>query len=312
MTFSIRILGSSSALPTSHRFSPAHLLNANEHFFLIDCGEGTQIQLRRYRVNLSKLNHIFISHIHGDHVFGIFGLLSSFSLLGKETPVHIYGPDLLEDMLLDHLKYFQSELSFELMIHKINCRRSAIIYQNEQIEVRSIPLTHRVPTCGFLFTEKTQDRNIRKEMVERYQIPVKEIARIKNGSHHTTGDGTVIPNTTLTLPPFQQRSYAYCSDTEFSESLVSYVRNVDILFHESTFADEDRKLAKTTGHSTTTQAAEIAKSAGAGKLLIGHFSSRYKDVQVLEKQARTIFPETIAVNDGDLFEIEQVRMPENS
>lgn len=246
--------------------------------------------------------------MHGDHVFGIFGLLSSFSLLGRENKLHIYGPEYLEDMLLDHLKYFRSDLTYELAIHKFSCHHSANIYSDKHVEVFTIPLEHRTPACGFLFREQGQERNIRKEMIEKYMIPVSDIVRIKQGADYYTDKGQLIKNSELTLPPFRQRSYAYCSDTIYTESIVTYIQGVDILFHEATFSSEDSKMAEATSHSTASQAAEIARKAGAGKLLIGHYSSRYKDIQLLEKQAREIFQETYAVQDGDLYEVPQERI----
>lgn len=250
--------------------------------------------------------------MHGDHVFGIFGLLSSFSLLGRENKLHIYGPDFLEDLLLDHLKYFRSDLTYELAIHKYNCRHSAKVYSDQHVEVITIPLEHRVPTCGFLFREQEQERNIRKEMIGKYNIPVREIIKIKQGAGFIADNGQVIPNKELTMPPFRRRSYAYCSDTIYTESIVEYVKGVDLLFHEATFSSQDSKMAEDTSHSTASQAAEIARKAGAGKLLIGHYSSRYKDVNILEEQARAIFPETYAVNDGDLYEVVQERLSDDN
>ena len=307
MSFSVRILGSSSALPTSERSSPAHLLNANEHFFLIDCGEGTQIQLRKFRIRFGKINHVFISHLHGDHVFGLFGFISSLNLMGRERPLHIYGPDLLEDLLLDHLKYFQSELGFDVLVHKINASRSAAIFQDDRMTVRTIPLKHRIPACGFLFREKPGEYNILKDKVLQYNIPISDIIRIKKGEDYFDKDGTRIPNEQLTIPPFRQRSYAYCSDTAYDDAIISHIQGVDMLFHETTFSAEDEKLAESTTHTTSIQAAEIARKAGVKKLLIGHFSTRYKDVKLLEEEARKIFPDTFAVNDGEVYEVKQER-----
>lgn len=298
------ILGSSSALPTSERFPTAHLLNANERFFLIDCGEGTQMQLRRYRIRLGKINHIFISHIHGDHTFGLFGLISSFSLLGREETLHIYGPEPLEEMLLEHLKYFGKDPGFDLAFHRIQCRRSARIYEDRNVEVHSLPLIHRVPCCGFLFREKPRDRNIIKEKITEYNIPVRQIVAIKQGADLILPDGKVIANAELTLPPRAPRSYAYISDSRPNDELLPLIRNVDILFHEATFLHEHEKLAYETFHSTSFQAADIAKKAAAGRLLIGHFSSRYKKLEEFETEAREIFPDTFAVNDGDVFEVD--------
>jgi ribonuclease Z len=283
------------------------LLNANEHFFLIDCGEGTQIQLRKFRIRFGKINHIFITHLHGDHVFGLFGLISSLNLMGRERSLHIYGPDLLEDLLLDHLKYFQGDLGFGVMVHKINARRSATIFQDDRITVQTIPLTHRVPACGFLFREKPGEYNILKDKVLQYNIPVKDIIKIKKGEDYIDKDGVRIPNEQLTIPPYRQRSYAYCSDTAYDEAIVRHIRGVDILFHEATFSVEDAGLAESTTHATSIQAAEIARKAGVKKLLLGHFSTRYKDIKLLEEEARNIFPDTFAVNDGEVYEVKRER-----
>ena len=307
MSFSVTILGSSSALPTSERFPTAHLLNANERFFLIDCGEGTQIQLRKYRIRFGKINHIFISHLHGDHIFGLFGLISSFNLVGRTATLHIFGPDQIEELIFDHLKFFQNDLSFEIAVHKFQHHRPATILKDTNVEVITIPLKHRVPTCGFLFREIQVPRNIKKEMVEKYSIPIRDIVKIKEGKDYKTSDGKTIPNSELTLPPFRTRSYAYCSDTAYSEDVIEIVKHVDILYHETTFLNKDKDLAAETLHSTSREAAEIASKAEVRKLLIGHFSSRYKSYDTFEKEAQEVFPETTAVNDGDVFSVSRSR-----
>ena len=304
MLFRVTILGSSSALPTSERFPTAHLLNVNERFFLIDCGEGTQMQLRKYRIRLGKIHHIFISHLHGDHIFGIFGLISSFSLLGRKEPLHVFGPEGLEEMILGHLKFFQNDLGFEIYFHRIQCRRPALIYEDKNISVLSLPMVHRIPTCGFLFKEQARERNILKEKINEFKIPVKDIVKIKQGADFILPDGSIIPNAVLTQAPQAPRSYAYCSDTRMNKELIPFLKAVNLLYHEATFAQEDASLAHETFHSTAQQAAEMAVEAKAGKLIIGHFSSRYKDLSVLETEAREIFPDTTAVNDGDRFEID--------
>jgi len=304
VSFGVTILGSSSALPTSDRFPTAHLLNANERFFLIDCGEGTQMQLRKFRKRLGKIHHIFISHLHGDHTFGLFGLISTFNLLGREEPLHIYGPDLLEEMLLDHFKFFPGEIGYNLAFHRIQCRRSALIYEDRNIEVLSLPLIHRVPTCGFLFREKARQRNILKEKITEYNIPLKQITDIKNGADLVLKNGKVILNSELTLPASRPRSYAYCSDTRPQPAILPLIKGVDILYHEATFLHDDAKLAHNTFHTTSRQAAEIAKKAEAHMLLIGHFSSRYKHLSEFESEAKEVFPNTVAVNDGDVFEVD--------
>ena len=262
------------------------------------------MQLRKYRIRLGKIHHIFISHLHGDHIFGIFGLLSSFSLLGREEPLHVFGPEGLEEMVLDHLKFFHNDLGFELYFHRIQCRRPALVYEDKQISVHSLPMIHRIPTCGFLFREQPRERNIIKMKIEEYNIPVKEVIKIKQGADFILPDGDIIPNAELTLQPAPPRSYAYCSDTRPNEKNTSMLQGVDMLYHEATFAQEDAALAHETYHSTARQAAALASGAGVKKLLIGHFSSRYKDVLVLENEAREIFPETFAVKDGDRFGVD--------
>ena len=262
------------------------------------------MQLRKYRIRLGKIHHIFISHLHGDHVFGIFGLLSTFSLLGRKEPLHFFGPAGLEEMVLDHLKFFQNDLGYELYFHRIQCRRPTLIYEDKHISVHSLPMIHRIPTCGFLFREQARERNILKEKIHEYNIPVKDIVKIKQGADFIMPDGTSIPNSVLSLPPPAPRSYAYCSDTRPNKDNIPLLKGVDLLYHEATFAQEDTSLAHETYHSTARQAAEMAVGAGIGRLLIGHFSSRYKNLSLLESEAREIFPDTSVVNDGDRFEVD--------
>jgi ribonuclease Z len=306
--FTLTILGSSSALPTSKRFPPAHLLNVNERFFLIDCGEGTQIQLRRYKFRFGKVNHIFISHIHGDHLFGLFGLLSSFQLMGRDKDLHLYAPGELRDIVGFYEKHFSHEHKFRIIVHPLGYRRKKLIYTDDWLEVYSIPLKHRIPACGFLFRELPQELNIIKESIDRYKPSLEQIVAIKRGMDLVCADGTVVPSSELTYPPWKTRSYAYLSDTAYNPSMAKTLENPDLLFHESTFSHADESLALQTYHSTSVQAAKLAKMAGAGKLLLGHFSSRYKEVEFLAGEAREFFPETYIVNDGDVFQVERVRM----
>jgi len=294
-------------MPTTKRFPTAHLLNVNERFFLIDCGEGTQIQLRRYKLGFAKINRIFISHIHGDHVFGLFGLLSSFQLLGRKHEIHIHGPGEIMEVVKFYEKYFGTEQSYRIKVHPLGYTRKMLIFEDERIEVFSFPLKHRVPTCGFLFQEKFPELNLKKEAIDKYKPGIENIRKIKTGSDLHLPDGTVIPNSELTLPPWKPRSYAYCSDTSFDPQIAEYVKGVDLLYHEATFSSDDQELAGITGHSSTVQAAEIALASGAQKLLIGHFSSRYKSPEKLMNEAKEIFANTHAVNDGDIFEVERKR-----
>ncbi|MFP4022975.1 MAG: ribonuclease Z [Thiohalospira sp.] len=307
MTFELTILGSSSAVPTSKRNLTAHVLNAHERFFLIDCGEGTQLQLRRNKIRFGKINHIFISHLHGDHIFGLFGLISTFSLLNRQTDLHIYAHCELEKILNQHIEYFERTLPFKIIYHFLNSKKNEIIYEDKKITVETIPLKHRIPTCGFLFKEKPHLRNLQKNAVQKYNIPIREIQKIKEGAGLTLADGSIIPNAELTLPPYKQRSYAYCTDTAYSEKIVPILKNVDLLFHEATFTEQLKSQAKKTFHSTAKQAATIAQKANAKKLIIGHFSARYKDVTPLIQEAQKIFVPTYSAEDGERYAVELER-----
>ncbi|MCF6241876.1 MAG: ribonuclease Z [Bacteroidales bacterium] len=309
MTFSVTILGSSSALPTSKRFPTAHLFNSNERFFLIDCGEGTQIQLRKFHLRFGKINHIFISHLHGDHYFGLYGLISTFSLMGRKIPLHIYAHSELEKLL--NCQFADNNLGFNILFHTIPKEKSLVLYEDKNITVSTFPLKHRLPANGFLFKEKQKPLNIRKEMIQKFQLGLKEIHSIKSGEDFQTKDNQIIPNIDLTLPPYKRRAYAFCSDTAYYPDIVKYIKNVDILYHEATFAEDNKDIAMETGHSTAKQAAQIAKLAGVGKLLIGHFSSRYKNVKILETEAKEIFKSSEAVTEGKEYKIDLVREKRN-
>jgi ribonuclease Z len=298
-------------MPTTKRFPTAHLLNVNERFFLIDCGEGTQIQLRRFKLGFAKINRIFISHIHGDHVFGLFGLLSSFQLLGRKNELHIHGPGEIREVVQFYEKYFGSEQSYRIKVHPLGYTRNMLLFEDERMEVFSFPLKHRVPACGFLFREKQSELNLKKEAIDKYKPGIENIHKIKKGEDLILPDGTIVPNETLTLAPWKTRSYAYCSDTSYDPELSTILKDVDLLYHEATFAREDEELAGITGHSSSAQAAKIALASNAGKLLIGHFSSRYKSSDILENEAREVFPNTFAVNDGDEFVVEHIRKNPN-
>jgi len=299
----VTILGSSSALPTSGRYPSAHVLTAHERLFLIDCGEGTQMQLRKTKSRFSKINHIFITHLHGDHVFGLYGLLSTFSLMDRKTPLHLYAPAKYEALLKSHLSDFDINLSFEIDFIPLSGKDPVQILDDKYLTVTAFPLQHRIPAFGFLFTEKISDRNIIKECIEKYRIPVVRIPAIKKGEDFITEDGTLIKNQNLTLPPPKPLSYAYCSDTKYFKRLASFVSGVTLLYHEATFDTTKSDLAKMTGHSTTTDAAKTALDAKAGALIIGHFSARYKDINPLVEEARTIFPETYPAIDGQTYEV---------
>ncbi len=307
MSFSLTVLGSSSAIPTTKRFPTAHVLKVHERFFLIDCGEGTQMQLRRFSINMSKINHIFISHQHGDHVFGLYGLFSSYNLMSRKTDLHVYAHRDFQ-VTLDHFRnHFGTDLSYQILFHPFIADKPYQIFNDKHMTVDTLPLRHSVPVVGFIFREKPKPLNIRKDVIGLYDLGIRDIRRIKEGHDHLTPDGRTIPNRDLTLPPFRPRSYAFCTDTSYFPRLVNNLRNIDLLYFEATFSDQERKLAKVTGHSTSVQAAQLAKKAGVGKLIIGHFSSRYRSVNSLLREAREIFPETYTAEDGDTHIVTMVQ-----
>jgi len=306
VSFELTILGSSSALPTIHRFPTAHLLKADERFFLIDCGEGAQMRLKKHGLNLARIHHIFISHLHGDHVFGLFGLLSSLGMMGRKVPLNLYGPQALSGLMDYHGRIFVP-LPFELVI-KSPTKTEAFIHESDKLTVTAIPLKHRTQTFGYLFREKAKPLNVIKKQIESLGLGVADVVKLKRGEDYLTESGELIPNDRLTLPPYHRRSYAYLSDTAYDPDLAEKVAGVDLLFHEATFAEKDKKLAAQTLHSTAAQAATLARKAGVKKLLIGHFSTRYKDPIVLEEEAREIFKATVGVNDGDLYSIPLKRL----
>ncbi len=307
MTFELTILGSSSAVPTSRRNLTAHVINIHERFFLIDCGEGTQIQLRKNKIRFGKIDNIFISHLHGDHIFGLYGLISTFNLLNRKKDLHIYAHPELETILNKHIEYFERAISYNIVYHHINPKLNEIIYDDDNLIVETIPLKHRIPTCGFLFKEKPHLCNLKKDVVTVYNIPIHKIKSIQEGADFINEEGEVIPNARITLSPYKSRSYAYCTDTMYSEKIIPIIEKVDLLFHEATLAKNMKKQAKLTFHSTSEDAASIAKKANVGKLIIGHFSARYKDVQPLVDEAREVFSNTYSAEDGEKHVIELTR-----
>lgn len=296
--FEVNILGCGSALPTTRHYSSSQVVNIREKLFMIDCGEGAQLQLRRSKLKFTRLNHIFISHLHGDHCFGLMGLISTFGLLGRTATLHIYAHEDLEKLLAPQLEYFCKGMTYEVAFHSINPNKAEVIYDDRSVSVTTIPLKHRIPTCGFLFQEKQTPNHIIRDMVDFYRVPVFELNRIKNGEDYVTPDGTVVPNHRLTTPSDPPRSYAYCSDTAYLKSIVPQIKGVDLLFHEGTFAQCDAARAKETYHTTAAQAAEIALEAEAKQLVIGHFSARYEDESILLKEAQAVFPNTLLAKEN--------------
>lgn len=301
--FEVHILGCGSALPTTRHQATSQVLNIREKLFMIDCGEGTQVQLRRSRLRFSRLNHIFISHLHGDHCFGLIGLISTYAMLERTAQLHIHAHADLQKLLAPQLDYFCKGMTFEVVFHPFNPGEQTVIYEDRSVSVETIPLRHRLPTCGFLFREKPTSRHIRREMIDFYQIPLCMINRIKSGEDYLLDDGTCIPCDRLTLPADPPRSYAYCSDTAYLPRIVDQVRGVDLLFHEATFASSEAVRARQTCHSTAEQAASIARDAQVKKLLIGHFSARYETEDVLLQEAKTVFPDTLLASENLKIEL---------
>jgi len=302
MMFSVTILGSGAAVPASNRYPAAQAVQVDERVYLMDCAEGTQMQLRRYKVKMQQIKGMFISHLHGDHVFGLPGLLSSFSMLEREDPLDIFGPPFLKEWFEGQLKYF-SPLNFPVYFHTLTAKEPELIYDDKRTTVTCFPLKHRIPTWGFLFREKEKLLNIRKDMIDFYSIPLRDIPNIKAGADFDTEDGKVIPNAQLTHPPVKPRSYAYCSDTVYMDDLWQVVKNVDLLYHEATYCNYQQERAKETFHSTAEKAAKVALAANVGKLIIGHFSSRYKNISSLVNEAKKVFPNTEAAEDGSEFRV---------
>lgn len=308
MKFELTILGSGSSVPTSNRNSAAQVLNVLERYFLIDCAEGTQHQLRRFRVPYNKISHIFISHLHGDHFFGLMGLLSTLSLQGRRGEMHIYADRRLQEILECQLKIMNSRFMFPVIFHALT-RQEEIIFEDRVVSVTSFPLKHHyeAPVCGFLFREKERERTIRKDMATAWNVPVAFMQYLKQGADFITPDGEIVSNARLTVAPPPSRSYAYMTDTLYRERFAAYVEGVDLLYHEATYSREDEALAKEGCHSTSEQAACIARLAGAKKLLLGHFSARYTDLSGLLGEARAIFPDTFICSDGEVYEVPRIK-----
>ncbi len=291
MPFQLTILGSNSAVPANGRFTTAQVLQVKNKLYLIDCGEGTQTRLGDYNISRrERIEQIFISHLHGDHIFGLPGLLTSFSLNNRKAPLRIYSPAGLQEMIEAILKYSYSHLSYDLKFVVVPTDKSVQIFDNKDITVTTIPLNHRIPTTGYLFKEKEKVRNIRPEKIEEYSIHYSKIDAIKNGGDFTTEDEKVIPHKELTIAPPPPRSFAFCSDTTYQESIVPIIKGVDLLYHETTYMEDAKESAAKYGHSTAKEAATIAKMAGVGKLICGHYSSRYGDLTPLEEEAKSVFP----------------------
>ena len=303
MSFNITILGCGSALPTVLRNQAGQIVHINEREYLVDCGEGSQLMMRKLKKRLQKINQVFISHLHGDHYLGLYGYLSSLHLLGREKQMTIYGPPGLREIFEVHSKHSGSVMKFPLEFIELQDQYTECIYEDKSIQVFNLPLKHKIFCNGFLFKEKKKARKMIKEKIAEYNIPLKKIKGIKEGESFIDDKGNTIPNAELTENPPKPRSYAYCSDTAFIPALSEALKGVDVIFHESTFMEADLERAVETKHSTAKQAAEIAKRAGAGKLLLGHFSARYTELDELLEEARSVFENSVLTEDGMTFEI---------
>lgn len=301
--FRVHILGCGSALPTLKHHSSSQVIEIRDKLFMVDCGEGTQMQLRRSRLRFTKINTIFISHLHGDHCFGLIGLISTFGLLGRTAPLHVYAPKEMEEILSMQIDFFCTALGYDVVFHGVETTEEKVIYEDRSLTVTTIPLLHRKPCCGFLFKEKQMLPHIRREVFDAYGVPLSQVNNIKNGQDWITEEGDVIPNKLLTKPSEPARSYAYCSDTKYMPELYKCIKDVDLLYHESTYMDEDSDKAILYNHSTAKEAAMVAKAADAKKLILGHFSARYEDEQLLLDEAKGVFENTFLANEMVVFDV---------
>ena len=299
----LTILGCYAATPRTITNPTSQLLEIKNRMFLIDCGEGTQVQLRKNKIKFSKINQVFISHLHGDHFFGLIGLISTFSLLGRTTDLHIYGPKGIKEIILLQLRLSNSWTNYGLYFHELESEESETIFEDEKVMVTTIPLKHRVYTNGFLFQEKVGERKLNMDAVMNYEIESCYYQKIKNGKDIALEDGRTIPNSELTFDPIEPKSYAFCSDTVYHEAILPIIENVDVLYHESTFLESEESLAQKTLHSTAKEAARIALKANVKQLILGHYSTRYDSISLFKEEAETIFSEVVLAEDGKTFEL---------
>ena len=298
----LTILGCYAATPRTMTNPTSQVLEIRNRIFLIDCGEGTQVQLRKHKIKFSSINHIFISHLHGDHCYGLIGLVSTFMLLNRVNDLHIYGPKGIKELILLQLKLSNSYTSYGLFFHELESKESEIIFEDDKVIVKTIPLKHRVYTNGFHFQEKIRERKLNVEAVQKYKIETCYYQNIKNGKDITLDNGEIIQNDKLTFDPILPKSYAFCSDTIYDEAIIVHIKNVDILYHESTFLESEAHLSGKTMHSTAKQAANIALKANAKQLILGHYSTRYENIEMFKTEAETIFENILLADDGKNFE----------
>ena len=298
----LTILGCYAATPRTFTNPTSQILEIKNRLFLIDCGEGTQVQLRKNKIKFSKINHIFISHLHGDHFFGLIGLVSTFSLLGRTTYLHIHGPKGIKEIITMQLRLSNSWTHFDLFFHELQSKESEIVFEDDKVIIKTIPLHHRVYTNGFLFQEKVGERKLNVDAVQNYEIESCYYQKIKNGKDITLEDGRVIENEKLSFDPIPAKSYAFCSDTAYHEAVIPIIINADILYHEATFLQSEENLALKTLHSTAKEAATIALKSNVKQLILGHYSTRYENIEMFKQEAETIFSEVLLADDGKIFE----------
>ena len=307
MNFTVKILGTASALPTTHRFPSAQVVDVRGRLFMIDCGEGAQIQLRKAKVSFLNIEHICLRHIHGDHIFGIFGLLSTMGLLARKGPLNIFAPAGFAPILEFFKSQFGEGLLFDIHFIPLEMKEPEVVYENRKTELLAFPLNHRVDTYGFIIREKMPQRNVRKEAISQYDLSLTDIGTLKRGEDivrvSDSGEPQVIKNEEVTYYRYMPRSYAYCSDTAPFAELADWVRGVDLLYHEATFPEDMEEMAEKTHHSTTIQAASVAKAAGVKRLIVGHYSSRFQSVDFYLYHIKTVVAEAMLANDGDIIEI---------
>lgn len=298
----LTILGCYAATPRTFSNPTSQVLEIRNRMFLIDCAEGTQVQLRKNKIKFSKINHIFISHLHGDHCYGLIGLVSSFMLLGRTNDLHVYGPKGIKEMITLQLRLSGSWTTYGLFFHELESEQSEVVFEDEKVVVSTIPLKHRIYTNGFLFREKSGEKKINAEAMKRYQVEVCYFQNVKNGKDITLEDGTVIQNAELTFEPLPPKSYAFCSDTVYDESIVPYIKDVNVLYHESTFLESEAALAAKTMHATAKEAASIASKANVKQLVLGHYSTRYDSIELFKEEAQAVFGDVLLADDGVSFE----------
>ena len=301
--FRVHILGCGSALPTLRHFPSTQVVECRGKLFMVDCGEGAQLQMRRAGLSFTKVGHIFISHLHGDHCLGLVGMLSTFGLLGRTAAMNVYADKALEPLLMKQLGFFSKDLGYEVLFHAIDTTQREVIYEDRSLQVETLPLQHRMPCCGFIFREKPALPHIRRDMIDCYEVPVSQIQNIKNGAGYQCADGTYVPHEKLVTPADPPRAYAYVSDTRYMPSMHEQLQGVTTLYHEATYADDNLPMAEKYHHSTAREAAQVARDAGVGQLILGHYSSRYEDENILLNEARAVFANTLLSDEMKVFDI---------